>query len=115
MLKVYPESNGFTVQKTANFSDQRMGQAIVGYKGELCFVIGGISKEDQILPSVVRYNISTDEWEEGTPALNVARASAAGCTLGDNVFVFAGSKGQTLLNSVEWLDVTSIARGRASW
>ena len=42
MLKVEPDLKSFTVKMTAVY-DQRIGQAIVGYKEELCFVIGGIS------------------------------------------------------------------------
>ena len=60
---------------------------------------------------MARYTIATDKWNR-LSNLNVPRSSAAGCTLGNSVFVFAGSRETTLLNSVERLDVTKIG---ASW
>lgn len=70
-----------------------MGQAIASYNGEMCFVIGGSGKDDRLLRKVSYYLFATDEWDQRTPELNVARIFAAACSVGENVFVFGGFDG----------------------
>ena len=90
---------------------------MASYKDETCFVIGGVNKRRTYLSSVSRYNIIKDQWESGTPALNVPRMCASACSLGDCLFVFAGvKKGRKCTRIEERLNVTAITSGgEASW
>ena len=85
---------------------------MANYKGRCCFVIAGLSSVT--LNSVSRYNIAEDQWELGTPDLNVGRVFASACSIRDSVFVFAGINKSTYLNSVERLKVPQIYIG-AVW
>ena len=86
------------------------------YNGEICFVIGGSDSNLNPFQSVSRYNIGKDQWESGTPDLNIARKFAAACSLGDTVFVFAGcGVHREHLNSVERINVPAIASSGAAW
>jgi hypothetical protein len=53
----------------------------------------------------------------GTPSLQVTRRVAAACTIGDNIFIFAGYDSDNFkhLFSVEKLNIAEIAGGRAAW
>lgn len=89
---------------------------MTNYKGESCFVMGGFQKGATLQRNVSRYNLGKDQWELGTPALQVARRVAAACTIGDNIFIFAGYDSDNFqhLLSVEKLNVPEIVRG-AAW
>ncbi len=113
MLTVGPMPDKFSVEKRADSDIVGCYQAITNYKDKTCFVIGGF--DYSTLSSVFRYKISKDQWEQGTPDLKTARAGAAACSFGDSVFVFAGTSGGKLLNSVERINVPAIANGVAVW
>ena len=68
-----------------------------------------------IISSVSRYNIGKDQWEPGTPDLNIRRSTSNACTLGDFVYVFYGRYYGNILNSVERINVPAIANGGAAW
>ena len=84
--------------------------------GRICFSIGGFDESYLPISSVSRYNIIKDSWEIGTPDLQIARASASACSLGDNVFVFAGSGTDYVsLNSVERIKVSESGNSGNVW
>ena len=70
-----------------------MGQAMVSYNGDRCFVIGGSGKDERLLRKVSFYLFATDEWDHTSPELLITRTFAAACTLGENLFVFGGFDG----------------------
>ena len=79
------------------------------FKGESCFVIGGVDQEWNYVKSVSRYIIEKAYWEQGIPPLKVPRLCAAACSIGENIFVFSGLvNGGEFTNSVEVLHAPSI-------
>ena len=120
MLTVGPEPEKFSVLKKANSDTYRMFPAITVVKDEFCFAIGGKGKDMSTLGSVSRYNIDKDQWERGTPKLNVPRSFAAACSIGDNMYTFAGvDSDNKYLNSVEMMaNVSTVAtsgRKKKAW
>ena len=63
------------------------------------------------------YKIAENSWSErNLPDLNVARGSAGGCHVGDYIYVIGGiSKYQNCINSIEKLNLTDLAIGKAVW
>ena len=97
-----------------------MFAAMTVVKDEFCFVIGGKGKDMSTLSSVSRYNIDKNQWERGTPKLNVPRSLAATCSMGDSMYTFAGVDADNkYLNSVEMMvNVSTVAtsgRKRKAW
>ena len=89
---------------------------MTSFKGQSCFVIGGKGKDFSTLDSVSRFNIDKDQWESGTPNLNIERSLAAACTSGDRIFVIGGVDGDNhYLNSVEVLNVEKMVSDEADW
>ena len=78
-------------------------------------MIGGRGSENIPLKSVSRYNLLRDLWDTGIPSMNIARAGASACSLGDGVYVFGGFAGGKPLNSVERFLITAHQSRRPGW
>jgi hypothetical protein len=91
---------------------------MANYKSKTCFVMGGraLGMIVTTLSSVSRFNIGKNKWEPGTPSLNIARSSAAACSLGNNIFIFGGTNANyKYLDSIEWIIVPDISNFGAAW
>ena len=57
--------------------------------GNSIYVLGGHSDGDEIISSVLKYEVGSGSWSEVSPMPEALRGSAA-CVLGDMIYVFGG-------------------------
>jgi hypothetical protein len=89
-------------QKITNFKPICSARARVGvcaaemrsetnsqYRKTFVFAFGGVGKSGNSLQVVEKLSVKANVWQ-GLPNLNVARASASGTTIGDNLYIFGG-------------------------
>ena len=113
MLLIDANLKTFRVERRASLFQEVFNPSLVNVHDLHIFQIGGFNSDHVPLANVTRYDINKDAWEE-MPGLNLARAIAGACFLGGNIYIFCGYNGQ-YLNSIEKLNVNTIASGGAAW
>ena len=101
---LHVEAACFSVEDRAPTDQPRYDPCLVNANDRFAYVIGGHFKRC-CLGSVSRYDTSSDVWQS-MPQLNIARAQASACFLGDIIYVICGVGNTTRLNSIERLSTT---------
>ena len=76
-------------------------EANAQFRKSYIYAFGGVNCFGKPLKSCEKYNVKADIWQS-MPALNFARHSATGITIGESLYVFGGAGG---LLSIEKLSL----------